>query len=219
MALPVARRRSCRGSAGRRSRHRGCAAAPRRGTSAPRPRGDDSAYSCRKASMPALPEPRLGAPPRRGRAPGRRSGRASRPAARPRRGCARPPRSRLRDKPRAAAGGAHRRAAGLRRRSSAAGSWRVLRRGGRNRRRHSTVRTGACPQGGEPLDMRIIYIPLLFVSSGLHQHVIEILRPRLIGLVREVRDRRARHDRRGEWALILGKTLAMLARSRAAELA
>ena len=55
MALPNRRRRSCRGSAGRRSRRRGCAAAPRRGTSAPRPRGVDSSYSCRKASMPPWP--------------------------------------------------------------------------------------------------------------------------------------------------------------------
>ena len=66
MARPVGRRRSCRGSAGRPWRRRGCAAAPRRGTSARRPpasrarirAGRRRCRPCRAAG---------GAPRRRGR--------------------------------------------------------------------------------------------------------------------------------------------------------
>ena len=52
MRLPVARARACRGSGRRAWRRRECAAAPRRGTSAPRPPGSNSEYSWISPSTP-----------------------------------------------------------------------------------------------------------------------------------------------------------------------
>ena len=77
MALPNRPRRACRGSAGRRSRRRECAAAPRRGTAMPRlPARTARIRAGRRRCRPCRGA--RGAPPRPAGAPFRRSGRAPR---------------------------------------------------------------------------------------------------------------------------------------------